>query len=266
MTPTRMARQKQSAEALQRKVREALAGHPLLAGVPPELIDRIVREGSIEVFEAGQMLSREGEPADYWFLTSGSTRVYYSSPSGFQVTVKIFRAPAAWAEMEVLTDHPHIEDCVAVDRATVVRLPRPLFERLLMGCPSFMRNVLYDTCARFLISAQHERALAFMKVPERLAYLLLAYVRIYGVPAEGGIAIRVPLSQTGLARGLGVTTRSVERALAQLKDQKILTKAGGRYVVRDVEQLARLTGEDVVGVDWIAGRKVSEGKGWRSRG
>ncbi len=260
-----MAREKPSAAALEAKVREALAGHPLLAGVPPSFIERVVREGRVQVFAPGEMLSRVGEPADYWFLTHGSTRVYYASPSGFQVTVKIFRAPAAWAEMEVLTDHPHIEDCVAVDRATVVRLPRPLFERLLLDCPRFMYNVLYDTCARFLISAQHERALAFMKVPERLAYLLLAYVRIYGVPVEGGIAIRVPLSQTGLARGLGVTTRSVERALAELKEAEIVRKSGGRYIVCDVERLAKLTGEDVVGVDWIAGRKVSEGRGFKTR-
>lgn len=247
------------------RIRAALTAHPLLNGVPQAFVARVVAAGEPLTFAPGEMLSREGERADYWFLTHGSTRVYYSSPSGLEVTVKIFRAPAAWAEMEVLTDHPHIEDCVAVDRATTLRVPAQAFAKLLLECPLFMRNVLYDTCARFLIAAQHERALAFMTVSERLAHLLLSYARTYGVPAEGGIAIRVPLSQATLARGLGVSVRSVERALGELKAQKILSRQGGRYVVHDVHALAAVTGEQVIGIDWIAGSKVSDGKGWKKR-
>lgn len=260
-----MARRKKTAETLCREVFAALRDHPLLAGVTEATVERVVAEGRIEVFEAGKTLSRDGDTADYWFLTHGSTRVFYSSPSGLEVTVKIFQAPAAWGEMEVLMDHPHIEDCVAVDRATVVRLKKPVFEKLLADSQPFMRNVLYDTCARFLIAAQHERALAFMSVPQRLAYLLLAYVRMYGVSVEGGIAIRVRLSQAELARGLGVTRRSVERALAELKQDEILTKSGGNFIVRDVERLTERTGMDVVGVDWISGQKIQKGKGWKPR-
>ncbi len=254
-----MSRRIASESELGTRVRGLLTKHPLLAGVVPSVVERIASMGTILIFNPGEDMSREGEVADYWLLLSGSARVFYSSPSGFQVTVKLFGAPAAWGEIEVVTGGRYVENCVALDRATVVRLERLVFEQLMGDSPAFMKNVLHDTCARFLIAAQHERALAFMKVPERLAYLLLAYVRLYGVPVDGGIAIRVRLSQTELAQGLGVTLRSVERALQDLKQQKVIAKSGARYVVTDIARLATLTGDSIVGIDWVAGSRVEEG-------
>ena len=173
-------------------LRTALDSHPILAGLSSSALDDVWQSGVVEHFEPGAALSREGDPArHYWLLLSGSVKVSYLSPDGFEVTVKLFGAPAAWAEMQVLTGKPHIEDCVAVDVSTSLKVPRAAFERLLEAWPRFMKNVLYDTCARFFISAQHERALAFLPVERRLANLLFAHVRMYGIPVEGGVDIEL---------------------------------------------------------------------------
>jgi CRP-like cAMP-binding protein len=239
----------------------ALAGHPILNGVPEPIRRRFLDDGEVIVFAPGEMLSREGEPSRwYWVLCTGSVRVFYASPEGFEVTVKIFAAPAAWAEMELLTAHPHIEDCVAVDRSVVVRVPKAAFEKLLDDSPQLMRNVLNDTCARFLIAAQNERALAFLPVPRRLANLLLTYVRVYGVPVDGGLGIRVKLSQAELANGLGVARRSIARTLTSWVRDGLLKKAGTSYVVRDLKALGKLATQDIVGVDWVAGSDIGEGR------
>ncbi|MBK7865493.1 MAG: Crp/Fnr family transcriptional regulator [Archangiaceae bacterium] len=247
----------------------ALARHPLLQGLEPEVRARFLTDGEVVVYAPGEFLSREGDPsAFYWLLCSGSVRVFYASPEGFEVTVKIFAAPAAWAEMELLTGHAHIEDCVAVDRSVVVRVPKVPFEKLLQDSPKLMRNVLYDTCARFLIAAQHERALAFLPVEKRLANLLLTYVRMFGVPVEGGLGIRVKLSQSELANGLGVARRSIARTLTQWVKQGLLKKAGTSYVVRDLPGLAKFANQELVGIDWVAGSDIQTSKalGPRSRG
>jgi CRP-like cAMP-binding protein len=237
-------------EALRQRAIAALVGHPLLVGTTAEARSTIAARGRLQTFEPGEFLSREGDPAeDYWLLLLGSVRVFYTSPDGFEVTVKVFRAPAAWAEIEVLTGFHHIEDCVAVDRATALRLARAEFEALLDAHPRFMRNVLYDTCARFLIAAQNERALAFLPVAQRLAHLLLAYLRIYGVPVPGGIGLRIKLSQADLANGLGATRKSVVRTLAQWKSMGVIATRGASLVVLDPARLQALTGLDLVGID-----------------
>jgi CRP-like cAMP-binding protein len=248
------------------RLRDLFGKHPILAGVPPSSVDAIFAHVVTKTFAAGETLTREGDKAwAYWFLVEGNVRVFYTSPEGLEVTVKLFGAPAAWAEMQVLHDWVHTEDCVAVSDVTCVCLPKAAFETLLEAHPKFMKNVLLDAGARFLIAAQHERALAFLTVPSRLAYLLLSYVRLHGVDDDGGVRIGIRLSQEELANGLGVARKSVVRAFKEWMDEGILEKRGAYYVVTNLERLQELAPGDVIGIDWVAGSKLAEGVGAKPR-
>lgn len=238
------------------KARAALERHPLLAGCDTHVVDEILLHGAVLEFAPGAVMSREGDAADYWLLCSGSVRVFYRSPTGAEVTVKLFSAPAAWAEMEVLTRKPHMEDCVAVDRVVAVRVRAARFVHLLDAVPRFTRNVLEDTAARFYIAAQSEKKLAFAPVEERIAHLLLSYARLFGVAVEGGVGIRVKLAHSDIASGIGASEKSVMRALSAWQRQGILSKRGSSYVVHDVTKLEELLLHPVPGIDFIAGRGV----------
>ncbi len=201
-------------------------------------------------FRAGEQLTREGDDVEfYWLLLSGSVRVYYTSVQGFEVTVKIFAAPAAWAEMQILTDHRHTEDCVCVEDAVCLCIPKAFFSTFLDAHPAFMRQVLIDTSARFLIAAQNERALAFLTVAERLAHLLLSYVRIYGEDAGRGIRITVRLSHEQLAADLGVVKKSITRTLSQWTEEGVVDKDGPYYLIPDLMRLVELSPKGLIGVD-----------------
>jgi CRP/FNR family cyclic AMP-dependent transcriptional regulator len=243
-----------------------LRAHPILKDVDDVGIDAIATAGIVKTYCAGDVLTREGDKAwAYWFLVVGHTRVFYTSPEGLTVTVKLFAAPAAWAEMQVLHDWVHTEHCVAEDDVTCVCLPKLEFERLLELHPRFMKNVLVDAGARFLITAQHERALAFLKVPQRLAYLLLSYARLHGEDVVDGVLIRHRLSQEELANGLGVARKSVVRAFTDWIDAGVLEKRGLYYVIVDVQRLREAAPDDVLGIDWVAGGRLADGIGSRRR-
>ena len=238
------------------KARAALRKHPLLAGCSIAFVDTVLKHARVVSFEAGDQLSREGDPADYWLLCAGSTRVFYRSPLGSEVTVKLFSAPAAWAEMEVLTHRPHMEDCAAVDRVVAVRVPAARFVLLLDADPRFCRNVLEDCAARFYIAAQSEKKLAFASVEERIAHLILSYVRAFGVPVDGGTHIRVKLSQTDIANGIGAAQKSVTRALAQWQKAGWISKRGTSYVVHAPDKIEEMVLHGVPGIDFVSGGGV----------
>jgi CRP-like cAMP-binding protein len=240
--------------------RAALAAHPLLRGCDDDARAAVLAAGRVQAFAPGDVLSREGDVADYWLLCAGSVRVFYRSANGAEVTVKLFAAPAAWAEMEVLTHQPHMEDCAAVDRAVVVRVPAARFTALLDAHPRFMRNVLEDTCARFFIAAQGEKRLAFAPVPERVAHLVLSYVRMYAVPVDGGALIRVKLSQQDIAQGIGAAQKSVTRTLAEWTRAGWIEKRGKSYVVKDVAAIEGVLQTDAAGIDFVAGGGVRRGR------
>ncbi len=236
------------------RARAALLTHPLLAGCAAGFHDAVFERARVASFAPGALLSREGDPADYWFLCVGSTRVFYRSPLGVEVTVKLFSAPAAWGEMEVLTHQPHMEDCAAVDRVVAVRVPAARFVALLDTDPRFARNVLEDCAARFYIAAQSEKKLAFASVEERIAHLLLSYLRLFGVPVDGGTHIRVKLSHTDIANGIGAAPKSVTRTLAGWQRAGWISKRGTSYVVHALDKLEDAVLHPVPGIDFVAGR------------
>ncbi len=235
--------------------------HPLVAKLDVAVVDAIIAAGIYARFKPGEHLSREGDEVRfYWMLLEGTVRVYYRSASGIEVTVKIFAAPAAWAEMQILTQHTHTEDAVCVEPVWCMCVPSSSFQRLLDAHPSFMRHVLEDTSARFLIAAQNERALAFLTVPERLAHVLLSYVRVYGedvvVDGGAGVFIATRLSHEQLAADLGVVKKSVTRTLSQWTDEGIIEKSGQSYVVRKLPALIERSPKGLIGVDWSTGTEV----------
>jgi CRP-like cAMP-binding protein len=231
--------------------------HPIFASLSAAHRDRCWSLGQLRSFAPGEHLSRDGEPAKfYWLLLDGAVRVYYTSPQGSEVTVKIFAAPAAWAEMQILTHHSHTEDCCCIERAWCWCLPAADFVRLLDDHPLFMKQVLIDTSARFLIAAQHERALAFLDVAERLAHLLLSYVRIYGVKTDHGIRIDTRLSHEQLAADLGIVKKSVTRTLSQWTAEGVVVKSGNSYVIPNMALLVDRSPKGLIGVDWSTGGSV----------
>lgn len=241
------------------RLRARFANHPIVAPLGEEGRTSLWNAGRLVHFAPGAQLTREGDDVEfYWLLLQGSVRVYYTSAQGFEVTVKIFAAPAAWAEMQILTRHRHTEDCACVEDAVVLCIPKSFFLTFLDQHPGFMRQVLIDTSARFLIAAQNERALAFLTVAERLAHLLLSYVRLYGEDDGHGIRITVKLSHEQLAADLGVVKKSITRTLSQWTEEGIVSKDGAFYLIPDLMRLVELSPKGLIGVDWSTGSAVQD--------
>ncbi len=133
--------------------------HPVFATVDASCIGATIRAGIERTYGPGETLCTEGDAAEYyWLLLSGSVRMFYASPAGLEVTVQLFGAPAAWGEVQLLHKQRQMENCVAVDRARVLQVPKAEFLGLLRDFPDFMMNVLRDASARLLIATQYERA------------------------------------------------------------------------------------------------------------
>ena len=241
------------------RLRAGFAAHPIVAQLNEEGREALWSAGRLCQFQPAEHLTREGADVDfYWLLLRGTVRVYYTSVDGFEVTVKIFAAPAAWAEMQILTNHRHTEDCVCVEEAWTLCVPKSFFSRFLDQHPAFMRQVLVDTSARFLIATQNERALAFLTVPERLAHLLLSYVRIYGEDNGAGIRIGLKLSHEQLAADLGVVKKSITRTLSQWTEEGVVVKDGNHYLIPDLARLVERSPKGLIGVDWSTGTPIQE--------
>lgn len=213
--------------------------HPVLRGVDGDVVRDLVRHGETRRYAAGELLLREGshELACY-FLVQGSVKVFYTSPDGFEVVVKVFGCPSVFGEMECTTGIAYLESAAALESCVALRVPAARLAEALERSHALSLNLLRDLAARLCIAAQNENALAFLPVSARLANLVVTYVKLYGLPAAEGTLIRIKLSQDELARGLGVAKKSVSRTLREWQEEGLILKRGGRFVVTDVAALA----------------------------
>jgi CRP-like cAMP-binding protein len=204
----------------------------------PATLDRLAGLADVLSFDKDGRILEEGDPSEHLFvLLSGVVGVFYSSEDGVDVLVKIFGAPAVFGEMELIFGQPRQEYVECFEPCVVARLPAADFMAYMKADPDACYVMLKDVAARLAIAAYNERALAFLDTNTRLAGLFLSFLEAYGERGDDGVTLKIKLTYEMLARCLGVTVRSIDRAMTEWTKEGWLTKARGLYTFHDVEKL-----------------------------
>src|SRR5688500_1330774 len=88
-------------------------------------------------FREDRTIFRAGEAAtSAYFLLTGAVRQFHRK-GDVEATVKLFRAPALFGEMEVLTQQNHLENAKTLEPSEIVIAPANLFRQLVDKQPAF---------------------------------------------------------------------------------------------------------------------------------
>jgi CRP-like cAMP-binding protein len=215
-----------------------LRQNAVFASAAAEDLARFGQLAEVVEVGAGDRILDEGDASGHVFvLLSGVVGVFYSSPDGVDVLVKIFGPPAVFGEMELFFGQPRQEYVECFEPARVARIPAAPFLAWLKRDPKASFALLQDVAARLAIAAYNERALAFLDANTRLAGLFLSFLEAWGEEGEGGVTLRLKLTYEMLARCLGVTVRSIDRAMTAWSKEGWLTRRRGTYTFHDVKKL-----------------------------
>ncbi len=210
----------------------------IFAKAKPDKVEALANAAEILTFDKEQRILEEGDQSEHLFvLVKGVVGVFYSSEDGVDVLVKIFGAPAVFGEMELIFGQPRQEYVECFEPCTVARLPSGTFMRFMRADPEACYVMPKDVAARLAIAAYNERALAFLDANTRLAGLFLSFLEAYGERKSDGVTLRIKLTYEMLARCLGVTVRSIDRAMTDWAKEGWLTKSRGTYTFHDLEKL-----------------------------
>jgi len=201
-------------------------------------LEQLAGLATVEHYEKGGRILEEGDASEHLFvLIGGVVGVFYSSEDGVDVLVKIFGAPAVFGEMELIFGQPRQEYVECFEPCIAARLPQKAFMSYMRADPHACYVMLKDVAARLAIAAYNERALAFLDTNTRLAGLFLSFLEAYGQRTPEGLTLRIKLTYEMLARCLGVTVRSIDRAMTEWAKEGWLEKNRGTYTFKDLEKL-----------------------------
>jgi CRP-like cAMP-binding protein len=239
---------------------QRLAENPVFAGLGAAAVAQLLRAAELRVYQPREpVLGEDDPPAFVYAVLSGSVRVYHSSPGGLQVTLKIFKPPSVFGEMEALCNLPMLENVAALEESQLLRIPRPVFLDLLRAHPALTVALLKDVCARFCIACQHEKSLAFHSLRTRLAHFLVTYAGFDGERTARGVRLRLKMTQDDMADALGVTRRAIAREVIRWQKEGVLAQERGHYILRKIDVLTSEAEPVQLGLTYTIGRALRSG-------
>ncbi|MCA2215964.1 Crp/Fnr family transcriptional regulator [Jidongwangia harbinensis] len=204
----------------------SLGSIPALRVLSGSALAAVERDSRPARFPAGAMLRPYGEPARaVVLLLSGTVAAAHLAASGVEVWPEQWTGPAIADKPAVLDGGVPPTGLVALTAATARLLPRQDFLRLLDQEPALRAHV-FGRLARDALTARRRLAQATtLPAVARLAAWLDAPERPHPVAWSG--------TQEQLARMLGLSRVSVNRALARLAGSGAVRRTGQGIVVAD---------------------------------
>lgn len=201
-----------------------------------DLVGKII----VKKLHKAQVVYREGDVADgVYAVLTGCIALFGSSANGMVRLLEVLAPGQSFGLLPVLDGGPRALTAAAREPSTVGFLSRRDYHALLASRPEISIRVLTSLSAG-MRGVRSRFEAAGLRVPARLAKLVLRLQEHHALPDEVVKAPSLRFSQRELAEMLGLSREWVSRELARWRDSGIVELRRSRLVLRDTEALQRI--------------------------
>ena len=185
---------------------------PLFRSLSETQLASIGAHAAWRVCEKGEVIVRQGELADSFFvIASGQVKVYMSE-GGREVILKTLSAGDFFGEIPMFDQEPRSASVAAIERCHLQALSYKAFQRAMESSTDIAKRVL-ETLAKRLRDADRKiGTLALMNISSRVSRTLLELA----IVSNGRMVVGEPFTQKDLAGMVGASREMVNRTLHDL--------------------------------------------------
>jgi CRP/FNR family transcriptional regulator, cyclic AMP receptor protein len=220
---------------------ELIEQAPLFSVLRGEDLRDLADKFHVVRYRRGEVLFREGEPAERMFLIAeGRVKLTTASPAGQELLIAVLGRGQIFGELGVVDRGPREMDARAMEDMTVFSLTGDQFWTVIEGRPALARRMLELMGRRLRRADQATQDLVFFDATTRLARKLLELAEEHGEPdGDGGVRILTRVTQEEIAQMIGVTRESANRLISSFAGRGWIDWNEGNPVVLKPEQLMR---------------------------
>lgn len=213
--------------------------HTVLFGdLAAEELSELAQQAVDLHFSKGEMLFLSGEPVKGLFVVvSGKVRVFQHNADGREQVMHIDTAGSVIADVAVFDDGPYPASAVAASDADVLFIDKRDVDQCCIRHPAFVLRALKLMAQRVRRHAQLAEALSLHDVGQRLALFLLTEIQSANASRQGGVSLRLSLSNHEIAIRIGSVRDVVSRAFAKLKHDGLIAVEGHELTILDLPAL-----------------------------
>jgi CRP/FNR family transcriptional regulator, cyclic AMP receptor protein len=193
-------------------------------------------------FRRGDVIFREGEPAERLFLIDGGrVKLSITAGTGQEMLIAVLGTGQIFGELAIIDRGLRAMDARAMEDTQVYSLEGDQFWTLLENRPALARRLLELMARRLRRSDQASQDLVFFDAPTRLARRLLQLAEEHGEQVGEGqeVRITVRVTQGEMAQMIGVTRESANRLIASFAERGWIDWNDGYPVLLHPEALLR---------------------------
>jgi CRP/FNR family cyclic AMP-dependent transcriptional regulator len=191
-------------------------------------------------FKAGSTLTHEGAPgAEVLVLVSGRVKITVTTREGKEIVLQFCGPGDLVGEFSVIDRGSRSGTAEALEPVEALAISAAEFRAMIESRPGFAFALLRSLVRRFRDADRMRVEFAAAQTLARVSARLIELVDRHGEPANGGIAITLPLSQEELAGWTGSSREAVAKALHTLRALGYIRTERRRIVVLDEAELRR---------------------------
>ena len=216
-------------------VQRTLDRIPVLANLPDSVRREIEKRSSWKEYKTDeQIIDRESESRDVFFVAAGVVRIVNYSYSGREVSYDEIRAGGMFGELSAIDGKPRSASVVAMKRTLVAGLAPEIFKKLMREHPDFAVAVIERLAEIIRISNDRIMDLSTLGAYSRVYAEILRLARTLAKDeAESALIDPLPV-HSNLAAACGTTRETVARAVSDLIKKGIAEKQGSGLNVKDL--------------------------------
>lgn len=214
----------------------------LFSSWPDQRLDELMRSARLERYtRRTQLLSQDPLKRELMAVVSGCLEISSSSRHGRKYVNALLGPGQVAPLVRLLEDVPLPYDYHAHEDSVIVHLPCDAVVAVLDAEPVLWRGVARLGLRRQRQSVALLQNQMLAPVPGRVAATLLSLAEIYGAQQDqGGLDLRVRLSQNDLASMLTLSRQTINKELGRLVAQGVIELSYKRISIVDAQALRRI--------------------------
>ena len=216
------------------EIRKFLSNTFLFTSFTEKEIDLLLVSTSLKKVDRGEQIFSEGIDATAFFIVvSGKVKIYKLSPDGKEYTLHIHGPGDLVAEAAIFDSMVYPASCLALEDTTLMRVSREGFLKLIRAHPELSLKMMSGYSKRLRQFVAKIEELSLKDIKARLAGYLIENSSI-----ENGVAVcHLSYSKKELSSLLGTIPETLSRALAFLKQKKLIIEKDNTIILPDPEKL-----------------------------
>jgi CRP-like cAMP-binding protein len=220
---------------------ELLRQHPFLGTLTNDEVRSLLAQAGHRDLGAGEVLFLRGDPADGLYgVLSGSVLMVVDSPAGKELVLARHSTGEFFGEVSLFDGGGRSATAVAYERSRLVHIGRDRLLDFLRLRPDALLAVVEVLCARMRRLTGLAEDSLFLDVSARLARRIGTLIAALPSRCQGADDTTLHLSQSDLARMLGVSREIVSKHLVLWREAGIVELGRRRLTIRDSRALACL--------------------------